>query len=336
MKRREIAQALGYSDDSMIGNICGYNGSGIDEVNQREVHKENLFNRGYVEISNTRDYRITQAGEEALREIESREDNNWSFGGGTGSMPTAAPISPPDADRYVTAFRAVTGLTDRDFQLLRLHYHAPERTVTARQLAELAGYNSYSVANAQYSRLARLIGQQLDYNPEPERLGTLVTFDKRHGEWHWVMRPQVAQALDSLGWVDGAGVLLPEEFAAATEPVVEGAQSRVVVSAYERDPEARRRCIAAHGTACCVCGFSFGAVYGEVAEGFTHVHHLRPLSEVGGAHVVDPVADLRPVCPNCHAVLHRRVPAYSIEDVREFLAQQRHAVPGSAPDPGRM
>jgi predicted HNH restriction endonuclease len=43
------------------------------------------------------------------------------------------------------------------------------------------------------------------------------------------------------------------------------------------------------------------------------------LSEIGGEYIVDPVADLRPVCPNCHAVLHRRIPAYSIEEVRVFL-----------------
>lgn len=240
-------------------------------------------------------------------------------------MPTEATFAPPTADRYVTAFRAVAGLSDCHYQLLRLHYHAPERTVTAKQLAELVGYKSYSVANLQYGRLARLVGEQLDYDPEPERLGTLVRFEKRNGEWHWLMRPEVAQALERLGWVEDGGVLLPEEIAAAAEPVVEGAVYRVVVSAYERDPETRRRCIEAHGTTCCICEFSFAVAYGPVAEGFIHVHHLRPLSEAGGMHRVDPIEDLRPVCPNCHAVLHRRVPAYSIEDVRWFLVQQKRA-----------
>jgi predicted HNH restriction endonuclease len=28
------------------------------------------------------------------------------------------------------------------------------------------------------------------------------------------------------------------------------------------------------------------------------------------------------VCPNCHAVLHSRVPAYSIEEVQAFLKRQ--------------
>lgn len=114
---------------------------------------------------------------------------------------------------------------------------------------------------------------------------------------------------------------LPEEVA---EPslYIEGAIRRVAVNAYERDPESRRKCIAAHGTDCCVCGFSFGTVYGEVAEGYIHVHHLRPLSEVAEAHAVDPIVDLRPVCPNCHAVLHRREPAFSIEEVRAFLSNR--------------
>jgi predicted HNH restriction endonuclease len=133
------------------------------------------------------------------------------------------------------------------------------------------------------------------------------------------MRPEVAEALERLGWVEGAALLLPEEIEATTAPLVEGAVYRVSVNAYERNPEARRRCIEAHGTQCCICGFSFAAVYGEVAEGYIHVHHLRPLSEIDGEYAVDPVADLRPVCPNCHAVVHRRIPPFGIEEVRAFL-----------------
>lgn len=99
----------------------------------------------------------------------------------------------------------------------------------------------------------------------------------------------------------------------------EGAVCRVTVNAYERSPEARRGCIAAHGTACCICGFSFGRVYGSDAEGYIDVHHLRPLSEIGREYIVDPVKDLRPVCPNCHAVLHLGGRCRSIEEVRQLL-----------------
>ena len=99
----------------------------------------------------------------------------------------------------------------------------------------------------------------------------------------------------------------------------EGNVQQILVNRYERDPAARQACIKAHGTSCCLCGFNFGMIYGQVAEGYIHVHHLRSLSEIGGEYFVDPIEDLRPVCPNCHAVLHRRIPPYSIEEVQALL-----------------
>ena len=111
-----------------------------------------------------------------------------------------------------------------------------------------------------------------------------------------------------------------------SSPIRERARYRVTVNAYERDRIARRRCIEAHGTDCVICGFSFGATYGAVADGFIHVHHLRALSEIGHEYEIDPVADLRPVCPNCHAVLHRPDPAFSVEQVKAFLRQPTRRV----------
>jgi len=35
--------------------------------------------------------------------------------------------------------------------------------------------------------------------------------------------------------------------------------------------------------------------------------------------IVDPVKDLRPVCPNCHAVIHLRGGCLSIEEVQELI-----------------
>ena len=87
---------------------------------------------------------------------------------------------------------------------------------------------------------------------------------------------------------------------------------------YVRDPRARRQCIKKYGARCFVCNFSFEERYGRVAKGFIHVHHVRPLSDIGREHAVD-LANLRPVCPNCHAVLHMRDPTYSIEELKAFL-----------------
>jgi hypothetical protein len=104
---------------------------------------------------------------------------------------------------------------------------------------------------------------------------------------------------------------------------VEGALRRVTVNAFERNHAAVLQCKAAKGTVCGVCGFDFGAVYGPEFAGFIHVHHLRPLSDVGGEYVVDPVADLCPVCPNCHAVIHHGGRLRSVEEVQQLLEQQR-------------
>ncbi len=99
----------------------------------------------------------------------------------------------------------------------------------------------------------------------------------------------------------------------------EGAIRTVQVNAFERNPEARQRCIEAHGTSCVVCNFSFGDFYGDFARDFIHVHHLNPLGMQRTEHNVDPVLDLRPVCPNCHAVIHMRNGCLSIEEAKSMI-----------------
>lgn len=106
----------------------------------------------------------------------------------------------------------------------------------------------------------------------------------------------------------------------------EGAFRQIFVYAYERDPKLRRQCIETHGTKCCICGISFGEEYGPNAEGYIHVHHLQPLSEIGKEHNVNPVEDMRPVCPNCHAVVHLGGGCRKLEDVRDLRLQQGRSV----------
>ena len=92
-----------------------------------------------------------------------------------------------------------------------------------------------------------------------------------------------------------------------------------LVNRYERDPLKRDKCLSHYGHVCQICTFSFCEVYGELGRDFCHVHHIEPLSEVGGEHDIDPIKDLIPVCPNCHAMLHRRTPALKPHELRELL-----------------
>ncbi|MBY4677442.1 HNH endonuclease [Marinobacterium arenosum] len=102
------------------------------------------------------------------------------------------------------------------------------------------------------------------------------------------------------------------------EVLLEGHKKRVFVNSYERNPRARAKCVEHYGTTCSVCEMNFGEVYGELGQGFIHVHHLLPVSQLGKEYEVDPVLDLRPVCPNCHAMLHRRNPPLSISELKEM------------------
>lgn len=120
---------------------------------------------------------------------------------------------------------------------------------------------------------------------------------------------------------------LPEEVVTAT-PLVEGATEQVTVNAYERSAAARAQCLAAFGYSCCVCGFNFEHVYGDLGRQYIHVHHLVPLSEIQAEYVVDPLKDLVPICPNCHAMVHRTFPARSIAELRAIMCQARE--PGAS------
>ncbi|WP_217808676.1 HNH endonuclease [Derxia lacustris] len=110
------------------------------------------------------------------------------------------------------------------------------------------------------------------------------------------------------------------EYPDEVEKYVEGATKRVIVNAYERSSEARAACLNHHGYDCVVCGFNFESKFGaKIGAKFIHVHHLTPISRNSQQHKIDPINELRPVCPNCHAMLHRSDPPFSIEELREIL-----------------
>ncbi len=91
----------------------------------------------------------------------------------------------------------------------------------------------------------------------------------------------------------------------------EGAAIQVTSNRYERDPALRQACVAHFialdgRLACQVCGMDFESRYGEIGHGFIHIHHLDPLGNGRGVRKIDPIKDLIPVCPNCHAMLHKK------------------------------
>ena len=104
----------------------------------------------------------------------------------------------------------------------------------------------------------------------------------------------------------------------STDTYIEGATRRVTVNAFELDGKARLACINKHGVTCSVCKMNFANTYGEIGKDFIHVHHVKQLSTLGKDYRINPEKDLIPVCPNCHAMLHRRRDALSIAALRRL------------------
>lgn len=114
----------------------------------------------------------------------------------------------------------------------------------------------------------------------------------------------------------------------ADDVLMEGSRVAVRVNRFERNSKARALCIRLFGTACHVCGFDFEQCYGKIGKGFIHVHHLTPVSEISKRYVVDARKDLRPVCPNCHEMLHSRPKLpISIAELRAIIKSQREDQP---------
>jgi 5-methylcytosine-specific restriction protein A len=144
-------------------------------------------------------------------------------------------------------------------------------------------------------------------------------------DWNALMTSGIQlPAEDAAAILDAWGVDDTEEETTSGDPeeegLPEGARTTVKVNRYERNLRARKRCLKEHGTACKVCSIDFGQAYSGIADGFIHVHHLVPIASIGKEYRLDPVEDLVPVCPNCHAMLHYGAnPPRSVEELRSLL-----------------
>ena len=114
-------------------------------------------------------------------------------------------------------------------------------------------------------------------------------------------------------WQEGEEVI-PED-------APEGAVLERRVNRYERDPKLREAAIRIHGVNCFGCGINMKETYG-LAKDFIHIHHVKPLSTVRGGRVSSE-KDLKPLCPNCHAVVHLKTPPISIAKLKRMIKKRR-------------
>ena len=69
---------------------------------------------------------------------------------------------------------------------------------------------------------------------------------------------------------------------------------------------------------CMLCGFRFDRTYGPHGEDFIEMHHEEALS----AGIRDSeVQDLKPLCSNCHRMVHRTDPMLTLAQMRRKLRE---------------
>ncbi|HWF20080.1 MAG TPA: hypothetical protein VG754_12480 [Verrucomicrobiae bacterium] len=92
-------------------------------------------------------------------------------------------------------------LSERQCDMLRAHYNAPDRKITAKQLAGAVGSPNYKTANSTYGKIGSLLCEILGQEPGHIKLFVLVNFFRPENEYIWQMREPAAQALKELGMV---------------------------------------------------------------------------------------------------------------------------------------
>jgi hypothetical protein len=101
---------------------------------------------------------------------------------------------------------------------------------------------------------------------------------------------------------------------------VEGRRIEYYTSKYERNRKNRDEAIKIHGLRCSVCNFCFQEKYGDLGQGFIEIHHIKPLFSLEEEVKINPGTDLRPVCSNCHKMIHRRKGrVYTIEELKFMI-----------------
>ena len=203
---------------------------------------------------------------------------------------------------------------------------------SAKELADYLNYKDYNAANLLIGNIGKKIADyySVDLSRKSNSPGWWRVFcDGGYidgdDEFHWQIKNEFLQALIKTDWIEDF-----ETFISADETeeennellqteFVEGSKKATLTNRYERNKDARQACIKYYGAVCYVCGFDFEKSYGEIGKGFIHVHHEVDISLIGNEYKVDPIKDLKPVCPNCHAMLHQKRPAYTVEELKNIM-----------------
>jgi 5-methylcytosine-specific restriction enzyme A len=230
---------------------------------------------------------------------------------------------------------AIRELSNRHQEILTTLYYLPKSAATASELATALGYKSFQGANRHIGEIGKRLGFHIGvkfpmYYDSRGKRPAYYSVIGPYTEEGWKMWPALRRAMESLNLVSKENTLYTPVERLSTEIEVyneaqflkEGKAVQVSVSRYERNFLARKKCLEHHGYQCAGCNMEFGAVYGGWAAGFMHVHHIKPMHELKREYTIDPIDDLIPLCPNCHAVVHLSKPVLTIPELKKLLKKR--------------
>jgi HNH endonuclease len=123
---------------------------------------------------------------------------------------------------------------------------------------------------------------------------------------------------------------LPEDLDTLDMEYMEGAAKYVTHLRRERNPnavESKKDAVLTETgkLACEVCDIDFESVYGSLGTRYCEVHHRLPLASIATERVTK-LSDLAVVCSNCHRMIHRSNPMYSIAELKQLVLTGRGGV----------
>lgn len=215
---------------------------------------------------------------------------------------------------------------DLNIDIFRAFFSFPYYTATSQQAGVWANIEAQTM-HLRIGEYAKRIAAKYPINFTVRENGKNKFWDLffegaegKGNKFYWTLRTALRKALENLQLDEEH--LFPNEIIDKNESYREGAQKTITVNVYERNRDAREDCIKHFGTKCIVCSFDFEKAYGDIGAGFIHVHHIIPVSiKKGNTYKVNPLKDLVPICPNCHAMIHRGKEALSIEKLKQMLKQ---------------
>ena len=159
-----------------------------------------FFNEQGIEVDHTKVYRLAVANSEKINSVVNEGV----------SLSKSIQSKIPTAAEYVNALVSIN-ISDNQKKMLGSHFHAHNRSITYTELANSAGAKSHVVANSQYGKLARELGEKLNFQFLKSKTRDAFFYSSAIGtdnpnlteddkEYQLIMHHELAKALSKLGW----------------------------------------------------------------------------------------------------------------------------------------